>query len=418
MAETSMHRKARTSMFRMIDAAANRVSEGLRVVEEVARMHLDDRGLTSQLKQLRHDFQSTIETACLSRQIVVRDSSLDVGRTIQTAQEYTRQLPDITAGSATDDDQRAAADGWLSLVRANFKRAQQSLRTIEELAKLPDWTAPDLDAGGLAREFEQLRFRSYDLERAMAITLGNQPDFPEPCLYVLTDGLDWYTVCKNDQDQLDQLDWRGSRFARYIGALIQVGVDLIQLRDKQLSDRQQIAAGKAIGQLIRESSTGRPRWIMNDRVDLAWAADADGVHVGQEELKARDVRQLVGAEMLVGVSTHSLEQARQAVDEGADYIGVGPVFASNTKSFSTHAGVELVRQVINQISLPAFAIGGIDLNNADQVAAAGCHRVAVQGVFQRLADEPAALFDHTAQQLRHQLSPKTKSVADCPPDSE
>jgi thiamine-phosphate pyrophosphorylase len=116
---------------------------------------------------------------------------------------------------------------------------------------------------------------------------------------------------------------------------------------------------------------------MNDRPDLALLSDADGVHVGQEELSVHEARRIVGPQRLVGVSTHNIEQARQAVIDGADYIGVGPVFASKTKDFSSLAGLEFVRQVAGEIKLPWFAIGGIDEDNIERLIAAGATHVAV-----------------------------------------
>ncbi len=128
---------------------------------------------------------------------------------------------------------------------------------------------------------------------------------------------------------------------------------------------------------------------MNDRADLAVAADTDGVHVGQDELPAPEVRQIVGAKRLVGVSTHSIQQAREAVVQGADYIGCGPVFPGRTKQFDAFVGTTLLDQVATEIELPAFAIGGIDASNVGQVIAAGIRRIAVTGAI-RDADEPAA----------------------------
>ena len=131
-------------------------------------------------------------------------------------------------------------------------------------------------------------------------------------------------------------------------------------------------------------------FVMNDRPDLAVLADADGVHVGQEELSVKDARTIVGADRLVGVSTHSIEQARQAVLDGADYIGVGPVFPSGTKQFDRLAGLELVRAVAAEVRLPAFAIGGITADNLPLVREAGLGRVAVSGAVASAADPGAA----------------------------
>jgi thiamine-phosphate pyrophosphorylase len=118
---------------------------------------------------------------------------------------------------------------------------------------------------------------------------------------------------------------------------------------------------------------------MNDRPDLAVLAQADGVHLGQEELSVKDARRIVGPEMLIGVSTHSIKQARQAVLDGANYIGVGPTFPSTTKNFETFPGLDLLRAVATEIRLPAFAIGGITLENLPQVLATGIQRVAMSG---------------------------------------
>ncbi len=128
---------------------------------------------------------------------------------------------------------------------------------------------------------------------------------------------------------------------------------------------------------------------MNDRPDLALLAGADGVHVGQDELTVRDARRILGTRALVGVSTHSLEQARAAVLAGASYIGVGPTFPSGTKEFGEFTGTELLQAVSRELGLPAFAIGGITEENLPRVLAAGFRRVAVQGAIAN-ADDPAA----------------------------
>ena len=144
---------------------------------------------------------------------------------------------------------------------------------------------------------------------------------------------------------------------------------------------------------------------MNDRPDLAVLARANGVHVGQTELSVKDARSIVGPDMLVGVSTRSIEQARQAVLDGANYIGVGPTFPSNTKRFEQFPGVELLRAVAEEIRLPAFAIGGIDRENVAEVLAAGFTRIAVSGAIAAAADPAQAakeLLERVADHHRQQ----------------
>ena len=115
--------------------------------------------------------------------------------------------------------------------------------------------------------------------------------------------------------------------------------------------------------------------IVNDRPDLARLGRADGVHLGQEDLSVKDARAIVGPEALIGVSTHRIEQARQAVLDGANYIGVGPTFPSGTKQFESSPALDFLRAVAAEIRLPAFAIGGITPGNLAEVLAAGIGRV-------------------------------------------
>ena len=139
---------------------------------------------------------------------------------------------------------------------------------------------------------------------------------------------------------------------------------------------------------------------MNDRADLAVAAGANGVHLGQDDLEVADARRIVGAARIIGVSTHSISQARQAVLDGANYIGVGPVFESTTKNFSEHVGLELIDEVVKEIQLPAFAIGGINLENVSQIADAGLSRVALSAAVTKAVNPKAAAIK-LKQKLRN-----------------
>ncbi len=153
------------------------------------------------------------------------------------------------------------------------------------------------------------------------------------------------------------------------------GADIIQLRSKNLPD----AALFRLGTSIREITLKNQKlFLMNDRPDLALALKANGVHVGQDDLPVAVIRKLAGRRpFYIGKSTHSLEQALAAEQEGADYIGVGPVFETPTKPGRAAVGLELVRQVRQNIKIPFVAIGGIDHNNVSQVLEAGAERIAV-----------------------------------------
>jgi thiamine-phosphate pyrophosphorylase len=161
---------------------------------------------------------------------------------------------------------------------------------------------------------------------------------------------------------------------------------MIQLRDKLLDDRALLGRARQLRQLTKGTATLA---MINDRADVAAAVAADGVHLGQDDLPVKDARVIVGTQMLIGVSTHNIEQARKAVLEGANYLGAGPTFASHTKAFEDFPGLKYLTQVAAETHLPTFAIGGISAANVSEVLASGVNRVAVSGAITR-ASEPAS----------------------------
>lgn len=345
---------------RIVDAAANRAAEGLRVVEDFVRFALDDPHLMAALKSVRHELTAALASVASADRLRARESLSDVGTTVTTEGEFHR--PDLAA-----------------VVAASFQRLQQALRSLEEYSKLADV--------GVARRFEALRYRVYTLERAVEITRQSVARLASARLYVLIDGGD------------DEAAFRalGTR-------LVEARTPILQLRDKTLADRQLLARARLLREITRGSGT---LFIVNDRPDLAALADADGVHVGQEELTVKDARAIVGPRRLVGVSTHSLNQARQAVLDGADYIGVGPMFPSATKPFSHFPGLELLRAVQAEIRLPAFPLGGITLGNLPDVLRAGATRVCVAAAVCGAADPAAAVEAFLAG-----LSASSDSISD------
>jgi thiamine-phosphate pyrophosphorylase len=317
---------------RAFDAAANRAREALRVLEDFVRFGLDDRHLTSRLKDLRHRLTATLGEIPMADRLAARETAADVGTSLSTSAEEVR---------------RDAAD----LLTANFLRLQEALRSLEEMGKTPQQP--------FGAAVKQLRYEAYTLQRAVCITQSSLERLAQARLYVLIDGQDSPAV-----------------FEALASSLVSAGVALLQLRDKRLNDRLLLDRARTLRRLTKGTST---LFIMNDRPDLALLSRADGVHVGQEELTVKDARSVVGPHALIGVSTHSIEQARQAVLDGADYIGVGPTFPSGTKQFAHFAGLALVEQVAAEIRLPAFAIGGIGEENVAAVVAAGLSRIAVGG---------------------------------------
>ncbi|MSR57604.1 MAG: thiamine phosphate synthase [Planctomycetaceae bacterium] len=338
-------------LYRILDAAANRAREGLRVLEDYARFSADDRHLTEILKSLRHRLAEALELLDDRALISCRDTRHDVGTSVHTRREATREsLADV--------------------VRASCKRVQEATRTLEEYGKL---VSPEF-AGAMG----ELRYAGYTIEKALLTTFEARDRLNECRLYVLVT----QKLCPGGAGPV-------------IRAALSAGAGAIQVREKHLSDRELVDWGRR----VREwTAAAGAVYVMNDRPDLAVLTDADGVHVGQDELTVRDARRIVGPDRIVGVSTRDLDQARAAVLDGADYIGVGPVFPSATKSFETYTGLEFVRHVNAEITLPAFAIGGIDESNIAQVVAAGATRVAVSSAICG-ANDAAQVTRELLQQL-------------------
>ncbi|MCA9068949.1 MAG: thiamine phosphate synthase, partial [Planctomycetaceae bacterium] len=301
-----------TDLFRILDAAINRVREGVRVLEDYVRFARDEGHLTSLLKSWRHDLRTVLTAIDERRLLSSRETTGDVGTGLSTPGERQRH-------------------SMKDVVVANCKRVQEGLRTLEEYSKI---LSPSLGDA-----ISQLRYRFYTLEKILTVDATSTERLQDRCLYLLITPED---CC---------LDWK---ITAHIA--LNAGFDILQLREKRGLDREIVERGRLLREWTRETGA---LLIINDRPDLAVLTDADGVHVGQEELTVRQARRIIGPDRLVGVSTHSLEQAQRAVEDGADYLGVGPVFPSQTKSFSQFAGLKFVRQVAENFTLPWFAIGGI-----------------------------------------------------------
>ncbi|MFO0941301.1 MAG: thiamine phosphate synthase [Pirellulales bacterium] len=246
----------------------------------------------------------------------------------------------------------------------------QSLRVLEETTKLGHVE--------LSGQFKQLRYRAYDqlAEVERHLTVGSH--FLAPRLYLLID-------CSTPNE---------SFLVRRFSDCAQAGVGLFQLRDKRADGALLLSYAKAAVEAV-----GTDCVIVNDRVDIALASGVGGVHVGQEDLSIQIVRQLTrGTNLKIGVSTHNIEQALQAQRDGADYIGCGPTFPSTTKQFSDFAGLDFLRQVVERIEIPAYAIGGINAENLQQVLHAGFRRVAVSGAVLN-AESPEAAADEISKML-------------------
>jgi len=326
----------------MIDANLNRSSEGLRVLEDVARFLLNDAELCQRLKTLRHDLARETESLSIGL-LSKRDSEHDVGNPYR-----------IPQGKKEINMKTTSLQGLLDLVTANAKRVEESLRVVEELAKLPE-ISPMLNSA----TFEQARFALYTLERDLISRISRRDKIERISgLYVILD-----RQFLAGRDELD-----------IAGQIIEGGARVIQLRDKQSKKGELLLIAQKLNELCSQAGV---LFIINDYLDLAMAVDADGLHIGQEDLPLPVVRRELPIDKIVGCSVTTLVQATKAQNQGVDYIAVGSMFPTTTKREATVVGVNILKELKQIVSIPLVAIGGINQNNVGEVVAAGADAVAV-----------------------------------------
>jgi len=319
---------------RIIDANVNRIGEGLRILEDIARLLLNDAALSQQLKTMRHELV-TSDWPSYQQLLQARNSEGDIGIHIKAPeQEKPRELTTIVA--------------------ANAKRVQESLRTIEELAKLPD-IAPKLNS----EKFQQARFNLYTIEQRLVSKLLRQDKVKHlPGLYAI----------------IDTQALKGRSHIEVAKQAIQGGSKTIQLRDKLGNKKELLPIAQQLKNLCAEQDV---LFIINDYLDLALATDADGLHLGQHDLPTKVARQLLPIDKILGCSTHSVDEATTAESEGADYIAVGSIYPTPSKETAVVIGLDRLRQIRQAVTLPIVAIGGITRDNVTEVIAAGANAVAV-----------------------------------------
>ncbi len=327
-----------TAVWRLLDANGNRAAEGLRVLEDVARFILDDARLAGLAKAMRHELRQAIPAAAVQ----ARDTGGDVGTSVKAAGEMERARP-------------------LDLIRANAARVAEAVRAAEEAAKL-------LGNASLAGLLEQIRYRLYQLESGL---LARFPAWQllRVRLYALVD-----TSLTADPVGVAAAVARG-------------GAGAVQLRAKNLSARAYRELAARVQEVCRNHHA---LFIVNDQVAVARALGADGVHVGQDDLLVADVRAVVGPQCAIGLSCHTPEQARQALELGVDYLGLGPMFATTTKPHEPCRGPELLDAVREFLDRPSFAIGGLDATRLRELGPRLPHGAAVAGALCRAADPERA----------------------------
>ncbi|MGN0267803.1 MAG: thiamine phosphate synthase [Lachnospiraceae bacterium] len=169
--------------------------------------------------------------------------------------------------------------------------------------------------------------------------------------------------------------WTGTMsLYEQVEAALKNGVTCVQLREKELDEETFLQEAVEIGALCRKYQVP---FIVNDNVDIAVKCGADGVHVGQDDMMASDVRRRVGGRMIIGVSAHNVKEAVEAVENGADYLGVGAVFNTSTKTNVSNMSAETLREICDAVNVPVVAIGGISADNIQKLKGSGVDGVAV-----------------------------------------
>lgn len=318
-------------LLRIIDANANRAREALRVLEDAARFGRDDAPVAGRLKALRHDLRAALAPLDPVLLIAHRDTDGDVGREVRGSGEYER-------------------DGLRGVALAAGSRLGEAQRSIEEAAKA-------LGRPEVAAAIERCRYAGYTAAKDVAINLpGRRTQWRLGVL--VTEAL-----CRHHP--WDEVARRA----------VDGGADYLQLREKGMEKGELARRVRRLVEIARPSGV---TVVVNDHADVALAAGADGVHVGQSDLSLADVRAIAGGRLIVGVSTERIEQAVAAA--GAEYCGVGPMFPTATKHKPRLAGPAYLREFLAHPALagvPHLAIGGITPDTISRLADAGCRGVAV-----------------------------------------
>ncbi|MEB3355038.1 MAG: thiamine phosphate synthase [Cyanobacteriota bacterium] len=349
---TPSHPAPSGPVLRLIDANLDRAREGLRVLEDWARFGLERADLVERTKDMRQ------RLGCCHRDLYkqARHAATDPATGMTHPAQAERQRPE-------------------QVVAANAARVQEALRVLEEFAR-------GFDAQ-LAAEAAAIRYGLYDLELEL-LGLGSQGDWRRQLLqrchlYLVT-------------SPVAGLEAR-------VEAALGAGLRLVQSRAQEgscgsggepLTDGERLAQARALRELCKGHGA---LFLVNDRIDLALAVEADGVHLGQGDLPPALARQLLGPDRLVGRSTHALPQLRQAMADGCDYVGVGPVNATPTKPGREPVGLDYVRQACGESAIPCFAIGGITAAAVPALRQVGASRVAVVRAITEAEDAAAASRD-------------------------
>ena len=326
-------------IYRIIDANIDRAREGLRVIEDTLRFIFEKKELSEKLRHLRHEI-----------------SNLPLVLNISSAKLFDSRESERDIGNRRKENKRQNVQ---EIITSNFSRVEESIRVLEEYSRILNLKATD--------RIKKIRFDLYTLQKEIQLLLHRKELASKLGLYIITDE----EIAKRPHEKI-------------VSEAIKGGADTIQLRDKKGSTEKVYSEAKKIRSLI---SKDKILFIVNDRVDIALNTEADGVHLGKDDLPINVAREIIGYDKIIGISCDSVEEAIKAEKEGADYVALGPIFSTTTKKdIPAPLGTKIIREAKKGISIPVIAIGGLNEDNMNSVLEAGADSVAMISAILAYAD--------------------------------
>ena len=313
-------------VYQIMDANLDRAREGLRVLEDWARFGLGGNDFVAKIKNYRQILgKNHLEVYKQSRNYIE-----DKFKGLAHQEQNNRKKPE-------------------QIICSNAGRVQEALRVIEEFSRLHN--------PKLSKIASEIRYEIYTLEinlLSLSKSKKSEEILKENDLYVIT-------------DQKDNL-------LEIIEEILIAGVRIIQHRFKTGTDKDHLQEAIQIKNLCKRYNS---LFIVNDRIDIAMASNADGIHLGQDDLDLKTARKLLGYSKIIGISANNKVDISNALKEGCDYIGIGPVFDTATKNNKKPIGIEKIKTLTKDLNIPWFAIGGIKSNNISYLKSNGFKKVAL-----------------------------------------
>ena len=312
--------------FQIIDANLDRAREGLRVLEDWARFGLGKNDYVASIKNFRQILgKNHLEVYKQSRNHIE-----DLSKGLTHMEQLKRKTPE-------------------QIISSNAGRVQEALRVIEEFSRLHN--------NNLSKIASEIRYEIYTLE----IDLLSKSKWKKSAELLKENDL--YVITDQKENLLEIIE-----------EILIAGVKIIQHRFKRGTDKDNLQEAIQIKNLCKRYNS---LFIINDRIDIALASNADGVHLGQDDLDLKSARKLLGNSKIIGISANNKIDISNAIKDGCDYIGIGPVFETATKKDKKPLGIKKIKTLTKDLNIPWFAIGGITTNNISDLKNYGFKKVAI-----------------------------------------